>query len=107
MQTGIGRKPIILGKPHKTMWDVLEETHKLDKSRTCMIGDRLDTDIAFAANCNLGYSLAVLTGITNEEEIGRVAKSLEDNNNNHEDAACVPDFYTESLGSFKNFIKEV
>lgn len=43
MKTSIGRNPIILGKPHKTMWEVLEKIHNLDAKRSCMIGDRLDT----------------------------------------------------------------
>lgn len=89
------------------MWDVLESTHRLDKSRTCMIGDRLDTDMAFAANCSLGYSLAVLTGVTNEQEIMRVAKTLEEENSNHEDAKCVPDFYADSLGTLEAQIREL
>lgn len=109
MKTGVGREPIILGKPHKTMWDVLVKTHNLDPKRSCMIGDRLDTDIAFAATCSLGYSLAVLSGVTNEEEIKRFAKYLEDDNNNTEskEAKCVPDFYADCLGEFESYIKDV
>jgi phosphoglycolate phosphatase len=106
MRTSVGREPLVLGKPHKTMWNVLESLHKLDPSRTCMVGDRLDTDIAFAANCSLGYSLAVLTGVTNEPEIMKVSKTLQDQNNNNEEAKCVPDFYTESLGTFYAFIQD-
>lgn len=89
------------------MWDVLEKTHKLDKSRSCMIGDRLDTDMAFAANCSLGYSLAVLSGVTTEQEIMSVAKTLEEENSNHEEAKCVPDFYTESLGTLEANIRDI
>jgi phosphoglycolate/pyridoxal phosphate phosphatase family enzyme len=107
VQTGIGRKPVMMGKPNKIMWEVLEKVHNLDKSRSCMIGDRLDTDIAFAANCSLGYSLAVMTGVTNEQEIMKVSKALKDQNSNSDEAKCVPDFYTESLGSFNNFIQDI
>lgn len=43
IKTSIGRQPVILGKPHRTMWEVLEKVHNLEASRSCMIGDRLDT----------------------------------------------------------------
>ena len=49
MRTSIGREPIILGKPHRTMWEVLASAHNLDPARSCMVGDRLDTDIAFVS----------------------------------------------------------
>lgn len=49
MKTSIGREPITLGKPYPTMWEVLAKTHCLDPYRSCMIGDRLDTDIAFVS----------------------------------------------------------
>ena len=49
MKTSVGRDPIILGKPHRTMFDVLASTHNLDPTRSCMVGDRLDTDIAFVS----------------------------------------------------------
>jgi ribonucleotide monophosphatase NagD (HAD superfamily) len=105
MRTSIGREPLILGKPHTTMWEVLAVTHGLEAARSCMVGDRLDTDIAFAANCSLGYSLAVLTGVTNEELILNYASKVKsENNNNSDEAKCLPDYYTSSLGSFVKLI---
>ena len=95
--TSVGRKPVILGKPHRTMWDVLAKIHNLDSSRSCMIGDRLDTDIALAPNCSLKCSLAVLTGITSEEEINSFS-------NDHEKSKLVPDFFTQCLGDLAKFI---
>ena len=97
--TSVGRKPIILGKPHRTMWEVLASVHQLNPARTCMVGDRLDTDIALAPNCSLKYSLAVLTGITSEQEINRFSN----------DASCknlVPDFFTDRLGDLRELIKD-
>ena len=41
------RDPIVIGKPHQTMLDVIIKKFALDPSKTIMIGDRLDTDIAF------------------------------------------------------------
>lgn len=100
-----GRDPLILGKPNKTMWEILMKANNLNPQRTCMVGDRLDTDIAFAANCSLGYSLAVLTGITNVEEIEGLAKKSQAENSNDADVAkCLPDFYAQSLGELLTFI---
>lgn len=64
-------------------------------------------DIALAANCSLGFSLAVLSGVTCEEEILKFSKSLEAENNNSEEAKCVPDFYAENLGTFEKFIRDL
>ena len=108
LRTSIGREPIILGKPHKTMWDVLEKTHQLDPARSCMIGDRLDTDIAFAANCSLGFSLAVLSGVSTEEEILGHSKLLDEANfRQNEKAKLIPDYYTNSLRDFEIFIRDI
>ena len=98
------RQPIILGKPNKPMWDILAKLHNLDPARTCMVGDRLETDIAFAANCSMGYSMAVSTGITNEAEImghvealkaGTAAKGVQN---------YLPDLIADSLGQLEQLI---
>lgn len=108
VKTSVGREPLILGKPYRTMWDVLQKEHNLDAARSCMIGDRLDTDIALAANCSLGYSLAVLTGVTREDDILRLGKLFEgETKNNLDELKCVPDLYAQSLGEFGEFIQDV
>ncbi|KAF9580950.1 hypothetical protein BGW38_002206 [Lunasporangiospora selenospora] len=61
------RTPLIMGKPNKPMLDCFFSNYHTDPTRTCMVGDRLDTDIAFGANGNL-ETLLVLTGVTTEEE---------------------------------------
>lgn len=38
--------PIVIGKPNKPFLDSIEKLHKLDRSRTIMVGDRLDTDVS-------------------------------------------------------------
>ena len=38
------------------------------KERVCMVGDRLDTDIAFGVQGGLGGTLCVLTGVTRGRE---------------------------------------
>lgn len=40
------KPPIIIGKPNKPFMDCITQQHHLDKSRTIMVGDRLDTDVS-------------------------------------------------------------
>ena len=106
LKTSIGREPLLLGKPSNAMWEVLVRTHQLDPTRSCMVGDRLDTDIAFAANSSLGYSLAVLSGVTDEAEIMGLSQLLESSNASSEleSNKLVPDFYANCLGDLNSLI---
>ncbi|XP_064601928.1 glycerol-3-phosphate phosphatase-like [Liolophura sinensis] len=78
------REPIVLGKPNKHMFKILEETFKLDPERTVMVGDRIDTDIQMAHNCGL-KSLLVLTGVSDLEDVKAAAQSPDPSRK-----ACVP-----------------
>lgn len=80
------------------MWEALFEEHKLQPNRTCMVGDRLDTDIAFADTNSLAASLAVLSGVTDEEQIQEYAKKYETQH-------MCPDYYASSLAEFLKYIK--
>jgi 4-nitrophenyl phosphatase len=60
--------PISLGKPSQAMMDSIEGKFQFDRSKACMIGDRLDTDIRFGIEGKLGGTLAVLTGVVRKEE---------------------------------------
>ncbi|KAI1302623.1 4-nitrophenylphosphatase-like protein [Xylaria venustula] len=64
----IGEKPTALGKPSQAMMDAIEGKFRLDRARTCMVGDRLDTDIQFGIEGGLGGTLAVLTGVSKRED---------------------------------------
>ncbi|KAJ4374299.1 hypothetical protein N0V83_003040 [Neocucurbitaria cava] len=64
----IGREPLSLGKPSQAMMDAVEGKFQFDRSRTCMVGDRLNTDIQFGIDGKLGGTLAVLTGVSKKEE---------------------------------------
>ncbi len=88
------------------MWQVLSKIHNLDGRRTCMIGDRLDTDIAFAAHNSIGFSIAVLSGITNEEEIKKYAETIDTSEKNDHDrgAHLCPDYYATCLGDLFKFL---
>lgn len=65
--------------------DAIEGKFRFDRKRTCMVGDRLNTDIKFGIEGGLGGTLAVLTGVSTEEEI------LDEN------AIAAPDVYLDRL----------
>ncbi|KAI8811802.1 HAD-like domain-containing protein [Cladochytrium replicatum] len=79
----LGRQPVVLGKPTQNMLDVIIDKYKLDRARTCMVGDRLDTDIEFGKLGGL-KTLLVLTGVTSVEEM--------------KSSSIQADFFIESLG---------
>ena len=58
-----GQQPTALGKPSQAMMDSIEGKFQFDRKKTCMVGDRLDTDIRFGIEGKLGGTLAVLTGV--------------------------------------------
>jgi 4-nitrophenyl phosphatase len=64
-----GKKPIVLGKPSQAMMDAIEGKFQLNRTRTCMVGDRLDTDIKFGLDGGLGGTLLVLTGVTTKSQV--------------------------------------
>ncbi|CAO3597788.1 unnamed protein product [Absidia cylindrospora] len=67
--TALNRRPdIVLGKPAQNMMEAIFAQYHLDKSKTCMIGDRLDTDIDFGLKGGL-ETLCVLTGVSSEQEL--------------------------------------
>ncbi|KAF1353378.1 HAD-like domain-containing protein [Delphinella strobiligena] len=82
----IGREPLALGKPSQAMMDAIEGKFQFDRSRTCMIGDRLNTDIQFGIEGKLGGTVAVLTGVSKKEEFLA------------EGAKIVPTAYLDKLG---------
>lgn len=60
--TALDRQPIMTGKPSLNMLEAVFAQHKINPSRTCMVGDRLNTDIQFGLQGGIG-TLLVLTGI--------------------------------------------
>jgi 4-nitrophenyl phosphatase len=86
LQYSSGRKATTCGKPSQTMMDAIFARYELDRERTCMVGDRLDTDIQFGLQGKLGGTLMVLTGVS----------SLDD----CEKEGIYPEYYTNSFGDF-------
>lgn len=79
------QKPLELGKPSQAMMDAVEGKFHMDRSRTCMVGDRLNTDIKFGIEGKLGGTLHVLTGVHKKADWDK------------EDAVAVPSFYADKL----------
>ena len=72
----LGVEPLLLGKPSQEMMRAIQSRYELDLKRTCMVGDRLDTDIQFGIECGLGGTLLVLTGVTQREDLERIDPKL-------------------------------
>jgi 4-nitrophenyl phosphatase len=85
-----GTEPVSLGKPSSAMMDAIEGKFQLDRARTCMVGDRLNTDIQFGIDGGLGGTLAVLTGV-NKKEDWEV-----------EGAKVVPAYYVDRLSDLRH-----
>ncbi|KAI8584723.1 hypothetical protein K450DRAFT_217692 [Umbelopsis ramanniana AG] len=86
--TALERKPdAILGKPAQNMLEAILAEYSLDPTKSCMIGDRLDTDIDFGNRGGL-TTLCVLTGVTREDKL------LSDSN------PIKATFYVDSFGDF-------
>ncbi|ORX47527.1 2-phosphoglycolate phosphatase [Hesseltinella vesiculosa] len=67
--TALNRQPdAVLGKPAQNMMEAIFAQYDFDKSRTVMVGDRLDTDIDFGLQAGLD-TLCVLTGVTSEDQL--------------------------------------
>jgi len=86
LMVACNRHPLVMGKPEPYMLDLLVEEHKLSRERTCMVGDRLDTDILFGIKGNI-KTLLVYTGINTREDV------LHPNNTIH------PQYNIESFGT--------
>lgn len=82
-----GVEPTVVGKPSPLMIDYLADKLKLDRSRICMVGDRLDTDVLFGKDNGL-KTVLVLSGVTSEEKL------LGEQNQ------VAPDYYADTINDF-------
>ena len=83
-----GKEPTVIGKPQRTFWDIVSKDLKLDSPEdVIMVGDNLDTDIAFGNRCGL-KTLLVLSGATTNEMVDALP----------EDSISKPTYVASSLG---------
>ena len=64
LRAATGQEPEIAGKPHRPMRDLIRSR---GVEEAWVIGDRLDTDVALAADEPDWRSILVLTGVTSED----------------------------------------
>jgi len=82
-----GKEPTVVGKPSPLMIDYLCDKLGLERSRICMVGDRLDTDVLFGTDNGL-QSLLVLSGVTTEEKLLSQGNTI------------TPDYYADTINDF-------
>jgi glycerol-1-phosphatase len=70
-----GVQPEVVGKPHAPAYRIAVERLGLPLEQCLMLGDRMDTDIAGAADVGLRSAL-VLTGVSTREEALRAPQQL-------------------------------
>jgi 4-nitrophenyl phosphatase len=61
-----GKEPFNIGKPSSFLMDSMIKDHSLDRSRTLMVGDKLETDILFGSSAGVD-TLLVMSGVTLSE----------------------------------------
>ncbi|RWS17355.1 phosphoglycolate phosphatase-like protein, partial [Dinothrombium tinctorium] len=97
IRTACGRKPVILGKPGKFFFDCVKAVcPDVDPARSVMIGDRLNTDIAFGNNNGFRYTIHVQTGVDSLDDIKECIKKGE--------IQSVPSHYIHSLADLNKFL---
>jgi len=93
VSTAAGRKPVVLGKPSKFMFEIVQKRHPgIVPERTLMIGDRANTDILLGKNCGL-QTLLVGSGVHSLAETRGWEQSEDE-----ETRRMVADFYLDKLG---------
>jgi len=65
---------VVCGKPEPHFWRLAADRFGLDAARCVMVGDNLETDIAFGSRCRL-QTLLVLSGVTTQAQLDRFPTS--------------------------------
>ncbi|UJR31532.1 hypothetical protein I4U23_019021 [Adineta vaga] len=96
------RTPTILGKPHAPMFDAIRLAFpEVDPKRTVMIGDRVETDIAFG-NRQGATTLLVFSGATSETYLDSLKQGVEQQTKERD---LLPSYCVKDVGQFLNFLK--
>jgi phosphoglycolate/pyridoxal phosphate phosphatase family enzyme len=90
------RKPLIIGKPNQILMTLIQSQHKINPTRTVMVGDRMDTDITFG-NRGGTKTCLVLTGVTTRDEIESLKSSLAELSPEVEESS-LPHYVLNSVG---------
>lgn len=68
IEVASGKRATVVGKPSKIMGEFILRELEIEPSDSLLIGDRLETDIAFGRALGMHTAL-VLTGVSTEEEV--------------------------------------
>ncbi|XP_037720756.1 glycerol-3-phosphate phosphatase [Drosophila subpulchrella] len=98
MKALTGRKPLILGKPNPWIAAPLLQAGLIKAETTLMVGDTLETDIHFSANCGF-QSLMVGTGVNSLKEVHKIIEE-----GDPKKKVLVPDTYLPSFGHLLEFL---
>ena len=66
IKNATGREPVVIGKPSPLMPELAMERLGYKKSETCVIGDRIYTDVKSGLNAGI-TGILVMSGETTEE----------------------------------------
>ncbi|KAG5835048.1 pyridoxal phosphate phosphatase [Anguilla rostrata] len=94
LETATDRKATVIGKPSRFMFECIASQFGVDPALALMIGDRLETDILFGANCGLDTMLT-LTGVSGMDE----AEGYKDSDA-LEKKDFVPDYVVDTIADF-------
>lgn len=84
-----GKKPdIVFGKPDPLILEMIMKKHNVTKEETCVIGDRLYTDILLGKRADV-LTILVLTGEAKEEDVKNIK----------------PDIIASEIGEISNYIR--
>jgi len=88
LRYALGKEPFNIGKPSQWLMELMVNEYGLDRTRTLMVGDKLETDILFGTRAKMD-TLLVLSGVTASEDEVRAAED-----------ELKPTYILPSLGSF-------
>ncbi|XP_050075512.1 uncharacterized protein LOC126562947 [Anopheles maculipalpis] len=95
LEQAVGRRAILLGKPgYQLRAGVVQEYGLKQPSRTLLVGDMLEQDMAFGSLCGF-QKLLVLSGGTTKEQMGRTNNTLQQ-----------PDYYADSVADLVQLFAE-
>ena len=76
IEAASGVEAIVTGKPSQLLAEMLVDKYGMNKERTCVVGDRVDTDIALGKTAGI-HTMLVLSGMTQEEDLPDVCGASE------------------------------
>lgn len=107
VKTAVGHDPVFMGKPGTIYWNAIKSLHpEIDPKRTLMIGDRLNTDIAFGNGNNLGYTLLVESGVHRmDQDVRPLLNEMNSERGLSEDRKkLIPSHYLSKLSDLNQFL---